>query len=103
MHNAVLPTVLYTIAPSTPSLPSGGPLRRLINRSVCDLIPLSQDSVDYVMRNNILWVLKDESWRNSVKGSSRHYFSGSMQEGNEGGAGGGTNSRVVTTKTVRFD
>lgn len=128
MHNALLPMVLWTIAPPTPQLPEGGPLRKTINRSVCDLIPLSQGLLDGVMKDSILWVLSDESWRESVKGSSRNYLSytdsgSSMMNGNDGGSsavnnihqqstssfgshhGGSLSSsggRVVITKTIRL-
>lgn len=126
MHNALLPTVLWTIAPPTSQLPEGGPLRKKINRSVCDLIPLSQDLLDATMKSSILWVLSDESWRESVKGSSRNYLSST--DGRSGITDGSTNihpstssssfashhdtgsslgsgsgGRVVITKTIRMN
>ena len=118
MHNALLPTVLWTIAPPTSQYPDGGPLRRIINRSVCDLIPLSQGLLDATMKSSILWVLSDDSWRESVKGSSRNYLTfGDGVTVENGGASNSSNSiyqhgngnstssnggRVVVTKTVRM-
>jgi hypothetical protein len=125
MHNALLPTVLWTIAPPTSQLPEGGPLRKKINRSVCDLIPLSQDLLDATMKSSILGVLSDESWRESVKGSSRNYLSStdgrssstdgstnihsstsssSFASHHDTGSslGSGSGGRVVITKTVRM-
>ena len=105
MHNALLPTVLWTIAPISPTYPDGGPLRGRINRSVCDLIPLSQSLLDGVMKQNILWVLSDESWRESVKGSSRNYLSAAEggPSGNTAGTLTSTGGRVITTKTLRLN
>lgn len=100
MYDSVLPTVLWTIAPPSSLQPGGGPLRRQINRSVCDLIPMSQNLLNDVMQRNIVWVLTDSSWRESVKGSSRNYFN--ITGGNQNSdAGLNTSSRVVTTKTAR--
>lgn len=105
MHNALLPTVLWTISPISPTYPDGGPLRGRINRSVCDLIPLSQSLLDGVMKQNILWVLSDESWRESVKGSSRNYLSAAEggPSGNTAGTLTSTGGRVITTKTLRLN
>lgn len=100
MHNALLPTVLWTISPPSKYNPDGGPLRYKLNRSVCALIPLSQNLLDQIMKQNILWVLKDESFRESVKGSSRNFLNATDESANEevqSSAG-----RVVTTKTVRI-
>ena len=105
MHDALLPTVLWTIAPLSSTFPEGGPLRGRINRSVCDLIPLSQSLLDGVMKQNILWVLSDESWRESVKGSSRNYLNAAEggPSGNVAGTQSSTGGRVITTKTLRLN
>lgn len=103
MHNALLPTVLWTISPPSKYNPDGGPLRYKLNRSVCALIPLSQNLLDQTMKQSILWVLKDENFRESVKGSSRNFLNatdttdGSANDEDQSNAG-----RVVTTKTVRI-
>ena len=100
MHEALLPTVLWTIVPPSPTFPEGGPLRGRINRSICDLIPLSQSLLDQSMKQSLLWFLKDDAWRESVKGSSRNYLSAA--EGNQTGNPVGQQSNVVTTKTLRL-
>mmetsp|Transcript_25939 Transcript_25939/g.39747 ORF Transcript_25939/g.39747 Transcript_25939/m.39747 type:complete len:438 (+) Transcript_25939:184-1497(+) len=101
MHDSLLPTVLWTLAPSPMAPPTmgmleGGPMRRLMHRSACDLIPMSQPLLDDVMHRNVVWILKDKSWRESVKGSSRNYF---MQPG--GSSPQQSSDRVITTKTMR--
>jgi hypothetical protein len=103
MHNALLPTVLWTIAPPfTPpyNLPEGGPLRKQAVLSSSALIPLSQSLLDASMKNNIIWVLGDSSWRDSMKGTTRGMV-GKMQidEDDNSSASG----RFVTTKTVSWD
>ncbi len=95
VYDSLLPNVLYTISPPSPLQPQGGPLRRRINRSVCDLIPMSQNLLNDAVQSNVMWVLTDSSWRESVKGSSRNYFTANQNSGHN------PNSRVVTTKTMR--
>ena len=103
MHSALLPWTMWTIAPPAPGTPEGGPLRRLIKRSVSNLIPLSQSLLDGIMKSNILYILKDESWKDSVKGSSRSYLGGGSAAGGNIAGHTNTGGRVVTTKTVRID
>lgn len=97
LHKALLPTALWTISPPSKSVPEGGPLRWRINRSVCALIPLSQNLLDRTMKNSILYVLSDSNMRDSVKGSSRTYLGGNIL-GTQHTSGG----KFVTTKTVRI-
>ena len=63
---ALLPTVLWLPGPN-------GPLDRPFARAVTNIIPMSQSNLDWVMKNNILWVLKDESWRNHAKFGASGY------------------------------
>jgi hypothetical protein len=98
MHTALLPTALWTIAPPSPHVPEGGPLRRVIHRSSCALIPLSQNLLDRVMKSSILYVLSDQAMRDSVKGTSRNYLGGSVKGVQQSNGG-----KFVTTKTVLID
>lgn len=106
MHNTLLPTVIWTIAPpNTPlyNLPNGGPSQKQAVQSTAALIPLSQSLLDWSMKYNILWYLKDQEWRDSMKGTTRSLVGGSessngglgQQEQQEGGSG-----KFVATKTV---
>lgn len=97
MHNAILPTALWTISPPSPNMPEGGPLRRIINRSFCALIPLSQNLLDQTMKSSMLYVLSDDAMRDSVKGSSRNYLGGNVLGVQQNNAG-----KFVTTKTVQI-
>lgn len=106
VHNAVLPTFLWTLAPP-PHLVSGhvnvqegGPLRRVIHRSFCALIPLSQNLLDRTMKNSILYILSDQAWRDTVKGTSRNFLGGST--GVLGAQQNPVENKFVTTKTVRI-
>lgn len=99
MHNAILPTILWTLSEPNPLQPGGGVLRRQFSRSIIDLIPLSQPLLDSSLKSTILWAMKDESIKMSVKGSSLSYLGGTPKSSkdidaeSEGG-------RVVATKTV---
>jgi hypothetical protein len=83
--------------------------------------------LDNTVKESILWVLSDESWRESVKGSSRNYLSytdggtGGVMNGGAsihpspsfgqhgssplsgGGSGSSSGGRVVITKTIRMN
>ena len=103
MHNALLPTVLWTIAPAfTPphNLPQSGPLRKQVIRSSSDLIPLSQSLLDRTMKNSIIWVLEDSKWRDHIKGTTRGMVGKMQRDEDENLTGSG---RFVTTKTVYYN
>lgn len=46
---------------------SGGPMFPVASRSMAQSIPLAQESCDWAMRENMLWVLKDQEWRDFAK------------------------------------
>lgn len=50
-----------------------GPLLPVATRSMAQTIPLAQSSLDWVMRENLLWVLKDEEWKDFAKGITTKY------------------------------
>jgi len=103
VHNAILPTVLWTISPPYTAphyLPDGGPLRRQVIRSCSHLIPLSQPLLDRAVKNSIIWVLEDSNWRESIKGSTRGLVE--KMQGDEDESSGGS-GRFVTTKTVSLN
>ncbi len=103
MHNALLPTILWTITPPmTPPhyLSQGGPLRKQAVRASSDLIPLSQPLLDRAMKNSITWVLTNSNWRDSIKGSTRGLV-GRLQEDDEADVAA-ENGRFVTTKTINM-
>lgn len=65
------------LSPTVSWLPSrDGPLTQPFNRAVTNLIPMGQSSLDIVMRNNILWILKDQRWRSYVKERTRGLVTG---------------------------
>lgn len=99
MHDAILPTVLWTLSEPNPLQPGGGVLRRQFSRSMIDLIPLSQHLLDSSLKSTILWAMKDESMKMNVKGSSLSYLGGTQKSGKDTdieSMGG----RLVATKTV---
>mmetsp|Transcript_21867 Transcript_21867/g.45510 ORF Transcript_21867/g.45510 Transcript_21867/m.45510 type:complete len:298 (+) Transcript_21867:61-954(+) len=50
-----------------------GPLLPVATRSMAQTIPLAQSSLDWVMRENLLWVLKNEEWKDFAKGITTKY------------------------------
>jgi hypothetical protein len=99
MHDAILPTILWTLSEPNPLQPGGGVLRRQFSRSIIDLIPLSQPLLDSSLKSTILWALKDESIKMGVRGSSLSYLGGTQKNDKDidtESAGG----RVVATKTI---
>lgn len=109
MHESLLPTVLWTIAPPMTqphNLPDGGPLRKQVVQSSAALIPLSQSLLDATMKNSIIWVLQNSSWRESMKGTTRSLVGNMKRDENGGSSGNGGaagNGKFVTTKTVSCD
>jgi hypothetical protein len=99
MHNSLLPTVLWTITkPMTPphNLPHGGPLYRQISKSMVTLVPLGQPLVDLAVKNNVLWVLKDQTMKGWVTGATNGYVSNMQRDAEDDNMG----AKFVTTKTV---
>jgi len=73
---ALLPTVLWLPGPN-------GPLDRPFSRAVTSIIPMSQANLDSVMKNNILWVLKNEAWRNHAKFGASGYVTEMQRDTSE--------------------
>ena len=46
---------------------NGGPLFPIATQSMAQSIPLGQSSCDWAMRENLLWVLRDEEWKEWAK------------------------------------
>ncbi|KAL7468892.1 hypothetical protein ACHAXS_009139 [Conticribra weissflogii] len=57
-----------------------GPLLPTATRSMAQTIPLAQSSLDWVMRENLLWVLKDEEWKDFAKGITTKYVRSYKEE-----------------------
>ena len=106
MHDALLPTVLWTIAPPMAHphyLPQGGPLREQILQSSVALLPLSQPLLDQTVKNNLIYVFGNKEWRDSMKGTTRGMVGRNMQQDGNGNAenDAALNGRFVTTKSVQ--
>ena len=52
---------------------SEGPMLQTATQSLAQSIPLAQSSCDWAMRENLLWVLKDEEWREFAKSITTTY------------------------------
>lgn len=50
-----------------------GPLLPTATKSLAQTIPLGQNSCDWAMRENLLWVLKDEEWKEFAKSITTTY------------------------------
>lgn len=73
---ALLPTVLWLPGPN-------GPLDRPFSRAVTSIIPMSQANLDSVMKNNVMWVLKNEAWRNHAKFGASGYVTEMQRDTSE--------------------
>ncbi|KAL9179796.1 hypothetical protein ACHAXT_007766 [Thalassiosira profunda] len=58
-----------------------GPLFHTATQSLAQTIPLGQSSCDWAMRENLLWVLKDEEWREFAKSITTKYVDRSYKDG----------------------
>ena len=52
---------------------NGGPLFPIATQSMAQSIPLGQSSCDWAMRENLLWVLRDEEWKEWAKSITTTY------------------------------
>jgi len=52
---------------------NGGPLSPIATQSMAQSIPLGQSSCDWAMRENLLWVLRDEEWKEWAKSITTTY------------------------------
>jgi hypothetical protein len=55
------------------SLPSG-PLNEPILKATVNLVPMAQTPLDTVVKNSILWFLKDDHWKDVIKRSAHGYI-----------------------------
>ncbi len=58
-----------------------GPMLQVSTQSLAQSIPLAQTSCDEAMRENLLWVLKDEGWREFAKSITAKYVDRSYRRG----------------------
>mmetsp|Transcript_5496 Transcript_5496/g.9987 ORF Transcript_5496/g.9987 Transcript_5496/m.9987 type:complete len:273 (-) Transcript_5496:198-1016(-) len=58
-----------------------GPLLEPATQSLAQSIPLGQSSCDWAMRENMLWVLKDEEWKEFAKSITTTYVDRSYKDG----------------------
>lgn len=73
------PVVHRSLLPIVVGLPSG-PLNEPILRATANLIPMSQNNLDNVMKSRILWFLKDERWRSVIKNSTKGYIANTYRD-----------------------
>ena len=66
---------------------SEGPMLQTATQSLAQSIPLAQSSCDWAMRENLIWVLKDEEWRDFAKSITTRYVdrSSSNKQHNDSG------------------
>mmetsp|Transcript_21556 Transcript_21556/g.46886 ORF Transcript_21556/g.46886 Transcript_21556/m.46886 type:complete len:266 (-) Transcript_21556:349-1146(-) len=58
-----------------------GPMFQNATQSMAQSIPLAQSSCDWAMRENLLWVLKDEEWMEFAKSITTKYVDRSYKDG----------------------
>jgi len=58
-----------------------GPMFVTATRSMASTIPLGQSSCDWATRENLLWVLKDEEWKEFAKSITTTYVDRSYKDG----------------------
>ena len=51
-----------------------GPLMNTASQSLAQTIPLGQSSCDWAARENLLWLLKDQEWRDFAKSITTRYI-----------------------------
>lgn len=73
------PVVHRSLLPIVVGLPTG-PLNEPILRATANLIPMSQNNLDNVMKSRILWFLKDEHWRSVIKNSTKGYIANTYRD-----------------------
>ena len=77
------PTVHRALLPIVVGLPTGA-LNEPILRAVANLIPLAQPYLNNVVKERILWFLKDEYWRGVIKNSTKGYIADTYRDSPEG-------------------
>ncbi|KAL7426130.1 hypothetical protein ACHAXH_000236 [Discostella pseudostelligera] len=66
---------------ATWAVSSDGPMFPISTQSMAQSIPLAQTSCDNAMRDNLLWVLKDEGWKEFAKSITAQYVDRSYRGG----------------------
>lgn len=66
---------------ATWSVSKNGPMFQTATWSMAQTIPLGQSSCDWAMRENLLWVLNDEEWKEFAKGITTNYVDRSYKDG----------------------
>lgn len=59
---------------------SSGPMYNTAVSSMSSTIPLAQSSCDWAMKENVIWVLKDEEWREFAKSITTTYVDKSFPD-----------------------
>jgi len=59
---------------------STGPMYNTAVSSMASTIPLAQSSCDWAMKENVIWVLKDEEWREFAKSITTTYVDKSFPD-----------------------
>lgn len=57
-----------------------GPILQPATQSLSQSIPLFQNTCDFVMRDNMLWVLKDQEWKDFAKSITTQYVDRSHKD-----------------------
>jgi hypothetical protein len=65
--------VHYSVLPMVLDLPLG-PMYVPTLRATANLIPLSQGNLDKVLKMQIMWILKNQEWRDLIKSSTKGYI-----------------------------
>lgn len=68
-----------------------GPLYPIASTSLSQSIPLGQSLLNWTCRENVLWLLQDEEWRDWGKSITRGYIIDSDVVSDSGGGGGSSN------------
>ncbi|KAL7528771.1 hypothetical protein ACHAXR_002622 [Thalassiosira sp. AJA248-18] len=66
---------------ATWAVSTNGPMFQTATQSMAQSIPLGQSSCDWAMRENMLWVLKDEEWKEFAKSITTTYVDRSYKDG----------------------
>ena len=71
--NLLLPSATWLVSRDGPMLPTA-------TSSLAQTIPLAQSSSDWAMKDNVLWVLKDEEWKAYAKSITTVYVDRSYKD-----------------------
>lgn len=65
--------VHYSVLPFVLDLPLGSMYVPIL-KATANLIPLSQGNLDKVLKTQIMWILKNQQWRDLIKSSTKGYI-----------------------------